>query len=570
MVKYAPREVDLLIVGAGLHGLTMAKTYLQTDPSANILVVDEAASVGGTWARERLYPGLVTNNVFGSYELSDFPLVPEKYGVAGVGHIPGSVAHSYFCDVADYFGITPCLMLRRRVARATLDERWWIVRVECVDGSKEAEDIIARRLVIATGLTSTPSIPQLPGSDRFTGLMLHSKQLKEQAHTLAKCQNVVVLGANKSAWDVCYRAAKSGAQVHMVIRPSGGGPSYVWPRSFFIGPWKVSLAKISATRGFSLFDPTLFGERGAFSWIREFLHRTLVGSWLCQLFWSCLDKHIKSINGYRGNPEVQKLEPWTTPFWMGNSLSIHNYETSWFDLVREGKIHVHIARVTDVSTNSVHIAGETEETLNADAIVCCTGWKAEVPVDIPSTTCDKQYAKAHDEILQRIPYLSSSQRTRNAPPTGQKNQTSETVPAPELYRHIVPCDRDSLRTRNIAFIGMHSCLHAFIVAQAQALWITAFFEDQVNHLRDVDHEVVEYNTALHSAYTRLRRPKELGGSGGKYPDLVFDSLPYVDVLLNDVAVESNRKGSWWRELTEPYRPGDYVGLVDEWLVRTSS
>lgn len=548
----------------------MAKTYLQADPSANVLVVDEAASVGGTWAHERLYPGLVTNNVFGSYELSDFPLVPEKYGVAGVGHIPGAVVHSYFCDVADHFGIMPCLLLRRRVARATVDGCRWTVRVECVDGSGEAEDIVTRRLVIATGLTSTPSIPHLPGSDNFAGLMLHSKQLKEKAHALAQCKNVVVLGANKSAWDVCYRAARSGAQVHMVIRPSGGGPSYLWPRSFFMGPWEVSLARISATRAFSLLDPTLFGENGAFSWIRGFFHRTFVGNWLCRLFWSCLDEHIKTINGYRGNTELRKLAPWTTPFWMGNSLSIHNYETSWFDLVREGKIHIHIAHVTGVSENSVQVAGDVEETLHADAIVYCTGWKAAVPVDIHSATCDKRHAKAHDEIRQRIPYLSSSQKTRNAPQAREKDQTSEIVSAPELYRHIVPSDGNSLRNRNIAFIGMHSCLHAFIVAQAQALWITAFFKERVDHLtNDVDLGSVQYNTTLYNTYTQLRRPKELGGSGGKYPDLVFDSLPYVDVLLNDVAVESKRKASWWRELTEPYRPDDYAGLVEEWSARRS-
>ena len=548
----------------------MAKTYLQADPSANVLVVDEAASVGGTWAHERLYPGLVTNNVFGSYELNDFPLVPEKYGVAGVGHIPGAVVHSYFCDVVDHFGITPCLLLRRRVARATVDGCRWIVRVECVDGSGEAEDIVARRLVIATGLTSTPSIPHLPGSENFAGLMPHSKQLKEKAYALAQCKDVVVLGANKSAWDVCYRAARSGAQVHMVIRPSGGGPSYLWPRSFFIGPWEVSLARLSATRAFSLLDPTLFGENGAFSWIRGFFHRTFVGNWLCRLFWSCLDEHITTINGYRGNSELRKLEPWTTPFWMGNSLSIHNYETSWFDLVREGKIHIHIAHVTGVSENSVQIAGEVEETLHADAIVYCTGWKAAVPVDIHSATCDKRHAKAHDEIHQRVPYLSSSRKTCNGPQARGKDQTSEIVSAPELYRHIVPSDGNSLRNRNIAFIGMHSCLHAFIVAQAQALWITAFFKERVDHLKnDVDLGSVQYDTTLHNTYTQLRRPKELGGSGGKYPDLVFDSLPYVDVLLNDVAVESKRKASWWRELTEPYRPDDYAGLVEEWLARSN-
>ena len=59
----------------------MAKTFLEVHPSSNIVILDYADSVGGTWASERLYPGLKTNNIVGSYEFSDFPLVPKQYGI---------------------------------------------------------------------------------------------------------------------------------------------------------------------------------------------------------------------------------------------------------------------------------------------------------------------------------------------------------------------------------------------------------------------------------------------------------------------------------------------------------
>lgn len=94
----------------------MAKTYLQVHPKGKLVVVDQAKSIGGSWAKERLYPGLKTNNVFGSYEFSDFPMIPENYGMKSAGHIPGEVVHAYFCDVAAHYGIDS--RLRLEIGRA--------------------------------------------------------------------------------------------------------------------------------------------------------------------------------------------------------------------------------------------------------------------------------------------------------------------------------------------------------------------------------------------------------------------------------------------------------------------
>jgi hypothetical protein len=48
--------------------------------------------------------------------------------------------------------------------------------------------------------------------------------------------------------------------------------------------------------------------------------------------------------------------------------------------------------------------------------------------------------------------------------------------------------------------------------------------------------------------------------------MAFDSLPYVDLLLNDLGLSHHRKDGWgWRELFVPYDQGDYRGLVAEWI-----
>ncbi|KAJ5621147.1 hypothetical protein N7510_005131 [Penicillium lagena] len=509
--------IDLLIVGAGLHGLAMAKTYLQVHPNGRLLVMDQAKSVGGSWAKERLYPGLKTNNTIGSYEFGDFPMVPERYGVKAHGHIPGEVVHAYFCDVVVHYGIDSYLRLETRVQSATLgaDGRW-SMRVESIKESQQrADTLVAAKIAIATGLTSEPYIPTFPGQEDFGGLVLHSKQLKEETDNLGSCKSLVVLGGNKSAWDVCYAAAQSGSQVHMVIRPTGGGPSYLWPREFSWGSFKLSLAKLSATRLFVSFDPTPYGKIGCLALLRHFLHQTLVGQKVCQFFWTRLDAHIKKLNGYHTHPELQKLEPWTTPFWMGNSLSIHNYDTNWFDFVREGKISIHIADLAYLSKGRVHLS--TGEMLDADALACCTGWKT-VPTIQFDTSCAMERARlgiakgagtcnsvgTEWEISRLISYLSSVPRRVGNAPAIQEGQIPQLSSSYQLYRMVIPSQPVFLEKKNLAFIGLHSSVHAVLVAQAQALWIMAFFDDKIRHLSPlhINIKAVEYRSFQEGIYER--------------------------------------------------------------------
>ena len=559
----------------------MAKTYIQIHPEHRILIVDQVESIGGSWARERLYPGLKTNNVLGSYELSDFPMHPGKYSVDPGCHIPGRAVHEYFLDLAETYGIDSSrLRLQTRVASAALleDRRWRVELYTREPGTREPRQhfLVAGKIVVGTGLTSEPNIPEFPGQDDFAGLILHSKHLKARSADLGMCRDVVVLGGNKSAWDVCYDAARSGSRVHMVIRPSGGGPSYVWPKSFKVGPVSLALASMSSMRFFAAFDPTLHNSEGSCSWWSRFLHRTSLGNRLCHLFWQLLDRHIRRLNGYDSHPELKKLEPWTSPFWMGNSLSIHNYESNWFDLVREGRIKVHIAEVDFLSKDQVHLSDG--DGVTADALVCCTGWKSQSSIrfhesrtsgPVPdSRQLDLELQTAQAEILRQSKYLEKSpKRTSNAPILSlDHKKTQAPVPSSCLYRFMVPWQSDALERHNLAFIGCHSSIHAVVVAQAQALWIVAYFDNKVDHLTDRrrDDAAIRYDAILHGIYGAVRRPRECGGAADKHPDLVFDSIAYVDCLMNDLGVRNRRKGGFWREMFQSHGPKDYKGIVEEW------
>jgi hypothetical protein len=233
--------------------------------------------------------------------------------------------------------------------------------------------------------------------------------------------------------------------------------------------------------------------------------------------------------------------------------------------------------VVSLSSNKVNLSNG--ESLQADALVCCTGWKHKSSIQfLPAEVSELQpeeskqmvldIKKAETEIASQLKYLKHlPRRTSNGPTL--KSQPADVLSSSDpsnLYRFMVPWQRHYLTNKSLAFIGVHSSIHAVVVAQAQALWISAFFDGRLKHLSpaEVDYDVVRYNSILQAFYGAVRRPRECGGAAGKHPDLVFDSYPYVDCLLRDLDLSTSRKGGFWEEVFQPYGVADYKGLVEEW------
>lgn len=567
----------------------MAKTYLEVHPNSSVRIFDSAASVGGVWAEERLYPGLKTNNLLGSYEFSDFPMTPGRFNVQPGQHIPGDAVHDYLRQFSDHYGLIARLRLRCKVESAELrDDECWLLQISSASPmtpEHRLEYVVARKLVMATGLTSEPYTPTFAGQDLFKRDLFHAKELKHRSSSLEKAQDVVVVGGNKSAWDACFAVANRGARAHMVMRPSGGGPSWVWPVLF--SPLKMSIQRLASTRCVTWFDPCIWGETtGMIGWIRRLLHGTRLGRMLVSAFWRLLQYYAYKSHRLDDHPETRKLKPWVSPFWMGNSLSTHNYSTSWFDLVRQGKITIHIAEVTRLSEGAVHLSDNT--TLEADALVCCTGWVQKPSVQFlgQETTMKlglhgrdskalKQTEVARKEIYHRVPAVRQRPRAVETTERSQSGLNFTEKRAHEnhrfqLYRFMIPPDSETLRHKNLAFIGAHLALTAVMISQLQALWITAFFTDEIDALKasSMDATKVEYETILHNEYTRIRHPPEAGGCGERCPDLTFDCLAYMDLLLKDLGMDRFRKrrtGGLWSEMFGRYMPADHKGIVQEWM-----
>ncbi|KAK2736195.1 hypothetical protein FQN57_000869 [Myotisia sp. PD_48] len=581
---------DVTIVGAGWHGLAAAKTYTDVNNSLKIIVLDEASSVGGVWAKQRLYSGLKTNNLFGTYEYSDFPMSEERFGAKFGKHIPGEIVHKYLQEYTKEFGLADKIRLNSKVVSAEYTpEKHWILMVKHQeDGSITTQKIRTEKLIMATGLTSQPFMPDFEGQGNFGAPLFHFRDFSANEKTIkAQGTPVTVLGGTKSAWDAVYSCASSGICVDWVIRESGHGP--VWMTPPFVTPLKKWLEKLPTTRFLTLFSPCIWGNADGFQAARRFLHGTWIGRKIVDGFWAALKMDIMRTNKYDQHVETKKLKPWVDPFWVATSFSILNYPTDFFEHVKNGNIKIHIADISQLSSNTVHLSNG--EKLFSGALISCTGWKSTPDIKFLPEGIDKTLGlpwsedvvkkdmidRVRAEIFEQFPRLKD-QPNLNKRYQPMSKHTEACVPHSfRLARFMVP--PTMLEDRSIVYLGCVMTFNTSLLAQTQALWAAAYLENRLSLLssgatlslssssgneskstRTLQQRVLS-ETALHTEFGRFRYP---GGFGKRNPDFAFDVLPYLDMLLKDLGLRSRRKSSFWANLFQAHAPVDYLGLTEEW------
>ncbi|KAF5672052.1 fad-containing protein [Fusarium heterosporum] len=545
---------DVVVVGAGWFGLAAAKAISQIEPDAKLAVLESAESCGGTWSKNRLYPGLKSNNMKGTYEFPDFPMSEKIYGVKDNSHIPGAVLHRYLTDFAKSFGFYDRIQFHTAVDLVERNgDAGWRLTVKSPTGSRF---VTTQRLVLATGLTSTPNMPAYKNADKFGLPLFHAKDFCAEAPNL-KVRKAIVVGGAKSAFDVAYALVHDGAEVDLLVRPTGNGP--VWIAPPFVTPLKKRLDQLLNIRWMTWFSPCPWGGADGYAGARNFLHGTSVGRFIVNNFWKALSGDVISANDYDSHPELQKLKPWHSAFWIGSGLSILNYDSSLFDLVKQGKIRVHIDDIGSLEPGRAILT--SGNVIDTDAIICSTGWKKESTIKFADTNlglaCSPDKKRALNQLAD-AKVLSLYPGLKEQPKLNVKPKEADPL---RYYRFMIPSGM--VKSRDLAFAGMISTVSTATCATIQGHWIAAFLAGKIDSIPVSDKEITE-EIMLHTQWGKWRYPC---GYGADLPDLVFEGLPYCNMLMKDLGVETHRKSGWFQELTSPYLPADFKGLVEEWKAK---
>ncbi|KAL8674460.1 MAG: hypothetical protein Q9168_001125 [Polycauliona sp. 1 TL-2023] len=635
MLDLQTSHYDVIIVGCGLQGLVAAKTYLALSPDTSLLILDSNLTVGGVWAKENIYPGLKTNNQLGTFQFTDFDIQEVCPGKVKKGeHIDGEVVYHYLVKYAEKHHLTKRVKLGCKVTTAERlppHEGGWrltvipthhdtrIPKVTQADSTKkeDATVLTASKLMVATGLTSTPMPISLPGASTFSPpLMTFHDFRRAGLHVLddPKVQHVIVYGGAKSAYDTVFAFASRAKKVTWIIRASGHGPIYMAPSHIQAGPMKVWLEPLVTTRLLTLFSPCIWGDSDGFGVIRRWLHGTKFGRFIVKNFWNKLGGDVVTQTGLTTKgPEVKKLLPKEGAMWYGVGLSILNYGEDIHRYLMDGTVSV-VRRDIERLQGRRFIFTNGEETADVDLAICSTGWRWDSGIDflpksehadlgIPSVsytksqreTWDELERRADQEILERFPMLADGpgmdQDHRVIPKSEVENGSGNATAEPEkqereeytpwrLFRGIAPPANSK---QDLVFLGMIMSLQTVLRSEMAALWAYAYLNNCLQPQMQLSDRPLSstpvsektrsdepsatqgwlYETALFNRFGRWRYPM---GYGARFPDFVFDGLPYFDMMLQDLGLKSWRKGrGWFKELfSKPYLSGDYKGIVEEW------
>ena len=178
-------RVEVLVAGAGFAGIGAAMALRRAGVD-DVLVIERAASLGGTW-RDNTYPGVACDVPSHLYGFAAHPNPDWSHVYARGGEIRG-----YLERVASSEGIRPVLDTAMLGAEWDAGTETWHVRT----GGVRLDAIEADVLVLACGRLTEPAIPELPGLESFPGPIFHSSRWDHTADLAGLRVGVVGTGAS--------------------------------------------------------------------------------------------------------------------------------------------------------------------------------------------------------------------------------------------------------------------------------------------------------------------------------------------------------------------------------------
>ncbi|QWG13980.1 NAD(P)/FAD-dependent oxidoreductase [Bradyrhizobium sediminis] len=205
--EYADRDPVVLVVGGGQAGLAIAARLKQLN--VDTLIVDRGLRIGDNW-RHR-YHALTLHNQVHVNHLPYMPFPPNW-----PTYIPKDKLANWLEAYAESMELNFWTGTEFEGGSYDENKQRWTVALRRSDGGKRT--MHPQHVVLATGVSGIPSLPDIPTLKNFAGTVIHSSQYTDGEEW--KGRKAIVIGTGNSGHDIAQDLHSSGAEVTLVQRSS--------------------------------------------------------------------------------------------------------------------------------------------------------------------------------------------------------------------------------------------------------------------------------------------------------------------------------------------------------------
>ena len=207
---YEDRDPAVIVVGGGQAGLSIAARLQAL--GVDTLIVDRHERIGDNW-RKRYHSLTLHNEVF----VNHLPYIP--FPPSFPVYIPKDKLANWFESYVESLELNFWTGTALESGSYDAAQKRWNVTLKRSDGSMRV--MHPRHLIFATGVSSIPYFPKLPGLEDFKGTVVHSGSFANAENWRGK--KALVLGSGTSGHDVAQELQANGADVTLIQR----SPTYV-------------------------------------------------------------------------------------------------------------------------------------------------------------------------------------------------------------------------------------------------------------------------------------------------------------------------------------------------------
>jgi putative flavoprotein involved in K+ transport len=205
--QYADHDPVVLVIGGGQSGLCIAARLKQLQ--IDTLIVDREARIGDNW-RKRYHALTLHNQV----QVNHLPYMP--FPPSWPVYIPKDKLANWFEAYVEAMELNFWTGTEFESGAYDEAEGRWSVVLRRADGNRRV--MHPRHVVMATGVSGIPNLPDIPGLKKFAGSVMHSSQYTDGEEWKGK--KALVIGSGNSGHDIAQDLHSSGADVTLVQRSS--------------------------------------------------------------------------------------------------------------------------------------------------------------------------------------------------------------------------------------------------------------------------------------------------------------------------------------------------------------